>query len=84
MILTNLLTCLFAYLLISLLSGASDGIGKAMASQLAKKGLNIILISRTKSKLDEVKKEIEEKYKNISVKVILTDICNACTHSFTN
>lgn len=55
-----------------------------MASQLAKKGLNIILISRTKSKLDEVKKEIEEKYKNISVKVKITDIYNAYTHSFTN
>ena len=61
-----------------LLTGASDGIGKAMASQLAKKGLNLILIARTKSKLDEVKQGIEEKYKNITVKVVFT------THSLTD
>lgn len=27
--------------------GATDGIGKAVAMELAKKGLNIVLISRT-------------------------------------
>ena len=41
-----------------MVTGASDGIGKAYAMELAKSKLNIVLISRTKSKLDTVAKEI--------------------------
>jgi NADP-dependent 3-hydroxy acid dehydrogenase YdfG len=39
-------------------TGASDGIGKAYCIELAKRGFNVMLISRTKSKLDEVAKEL--------------------------
>ncbi len=39
-------------------TGASDGIGRAYALELAKNGFNVLLISRTKSKLEEVAKEI--------------------------
>lgn len=45
---------------VSVVTGATDGIGKAYAQQLAEKGKNIVLISRTKSKLEEVAKEIGE------------------------
>ncbi|KAF3919366.1 hypothetical protein ABW21_db0204939 [Orbilia brochopaga] len=45
------------------ITGASDGIGKEYAYQLAAKGFNILLISRTQSKLEEISKDIEEKYK---------------------
>ncbi|TPX60145.1 hypothetical protein PhCBS80983_g02023 [Powellomyces hirtus] len=38
----------------AVVTGASDGIGKEFALQLAKKGFNLILMARTKSKLDEV------------------------------
>lgn len=40
------------------MTGASDGIGKAYCIELAKRGFNVMLISRTKSKLDEVAKEL--------------------------
>jgi 17beta-estradiol 17-dehydrogenase / very-long-chain 3-oxoacyl-CoA reductase len=41
---------------------------------LAKKGLNVMLISRTESKLQEVKKEIEnKKYDGVSVSYIVCD-----------
>jgi 17beta-estradiol 17-dehydrogenase / very-long-chain 3-oxoacyl-CoA reductase len=51
-----------------------DGIGKAYAMALAKKGLNVMLISRTESKLQDVKKEIEEKkYNGVSVSYIVCD-----------
>ena len=56
-----------------MVTGATDGIGKAYALGLAKKGLNIVLISRTQSKLEEVKKEIQTKYSGIEVKVIACD-----------
>lgn len=43
----------------SVVTGATDGIGKAIALQLAKKRQNVILISRTQSKLDDVAKQVE-------------------------
>lgn len=44
----------------AVVTGATDGIGKAMAKQLAKQGMNVVLISRTESKLVNVQKELEE------------------------
>lgn len=46
----------------SVITGSTDGIGKAYAFELAKQQFSIVLISRTQSKLDDVKKELEEKY----------------------
>ncbi|KNC70691.1 hypothetical protein SARC_16778 [Sphaeroforma arctica JP610] len=42
----------------AVITGATDGIGKAYAFELAKKGLDIVLVSRTQSKLEEVRREI--------------------------
>ena len=44
----------------AVVTGATDGIGKAFAFELASKGLNLVLVSRTKSKLDEAAKEISD------------------------
>jgi 17beta-estradiol 17-dehydrogenase / very-long-chain 3-oxoacyl-CoA reductase len=49
-------------------TGASDGIGKEYALQLASKGFNILLVSRTDSKLQVLGQEIESKYRSQSVK----------------
>lgn len=53
----------------ALVTGATDGIGKEYARALAKRGLNIILVSRTLSKLETVAKEIEESF-NVETLVI--------------
>ncbi|GMH86356.1 hypothetical protein TrVE_jg7863 [Triparma verrucosa] len=57
----------------AVVTGATDGIGKAYAFKLAKKGLNVVLISRTEAKLNAVKEEIEEKYPSVQVKVVVCD-----------
>lgn len=44
------------------ITGATDGIGKSYARQLAKQGLNVILVSRTQSKLENVAAEIGKQY----------------------
>lgn len=44
----------------AVVTGATDGIGKAYAYELAACGMNLILVSRTQAKLDEVKREITE------------------------
>jgi len=44
----------------AVVTGCTDGIGLEFAQQLAKKGFNIVLLSRTQSKLDNVSKLIAE------------------------
>jgi len=53
----------------ALVTGATDGIGKQYAISLAKRGLNIILVSRTLTKLEGIAKEISENY-NVETQVI--------------
>lgn len=43
-----------------MITGATDGIGKEYAKELARQGLNLVLISRTKEKLIAVTNEIGE------------------------
>uniref|UniRef100_T1I1N3 Uncharacterized protein n=1 Tax=Rhodnius prolixus TaxID=13249 RepID=T1I1N3_RHOPR len=56
----------------AVVTGATDGLGKAFALKLASKGVNIVLISRSKTKLVSVASEIEEKYKVVT-KIIEAD-----------
>ncbi|XP_055383144.1 very-long-chain 3-oxoacyl-CoA reductase-B [Condylostylus longicornis] len=56
----------------AVITGATEGIGKAYAKALAKKGLNVILISRSLEKLEKVKSEIAE-CSQVEVKLIDVD-----------
>jgi 3-oxoacyl-[acyl-carrier protein] reductase len=44
----------------ALITGAGKGIGKAIAIALAKEGVNVILVARTQSDLDEVATEVNK------------------------
>ncbi|XP_063782677.1 very-long-chain 3-oxoacyl-CoA reductase-like isoform X2 [Pseudophryne corroboree] len=46
----------------AVVTGATDGIGKGYAQELAKRGLDIVLISRTLEKLQKVAAEIEKEF----------------------
>ncbi|KAK7098914.1 very-long-chain 3-oxoacyl-CoA reductase-like [Littorina saxatilis] len=56
----------------AVVTGCTDGIGKAYAEQIAKRGINIVLISRTRSKLEELAKDIESRFK-VQTRVIAAD-----------
>ncbi|CAI5649998.1 17-beta-hydroxysteroid dehydrogenase type 3 isoform X1 [Oreochromis niloticus] len=56
----------------AVVTGSSEGIGRAYAFALAQRGMNIVVMSRTKAKLDQVAKEIGEATGQ-RVKVITTD-----------
>ncbi|XP_049304502.1 inactive hydroxysteroid dehydrogenase-like protein 1 isoform X2 [Bactrocera dorsalis] len=56
----------------AVITGSTDGIGREYAKELAKQGINVVLISRTKEKLIAVAEEIENEYK-VKTKWIVAD-----------
>ena len=56
-----------------MITGSTDGIGKEYAKELAKRHLNIVLISRSLEKLNKTKQEIEAINPSIEVIVIEAD-----------
>lgn len=61
----------------AIVTGAGDGIGRAFSIELAKAGLNVAVISRTKSKLDDVAAECA-KY-GVETRVVPFDFSAATT-----
>lgn len=57
----------------AVITGATDGIGRAMAKELARKGLNILIVSRTTEKLKATAREISEKYPKIETRILTVD-----------
>ena len=55
---------------IAFITGASDGVGKAISMNFAKNGFSIYLMSRSKQKLKKLKKEIIRNYSNNRVELI--------------
>jgi short-subunit dehydrogenase len=56
----------------AIVTGASYGIGKSCALSLAKRGINVILLARTKEKLEKVASEVE-KY-GVKTKIFAVDL----------
>jgi meso-butanediol dehydrogenase/(S,S)-butanediol dehydrogenase/diacetyl reductase len=59
---------------IAVVTGAGSGIGEATAKQLAKEGAKVILVGRTKSKLERVAQEINNLLKIPSAEVFAADV----------
>jgi hypothetical protein len=59
----------------ALITGASGGIGYELAKIFAKNGINLVLVARSKNKLDELKSELENQY-GIMVVTIGKDLTN--------
>lgn len=57
----------------ALVTGPTDGIGKGFAFQLARKGLNLILVGRNPDKLKDVSTSIQAKYSNVQIKNVVVD-----------
>ncbi|XP_068130050.1 very-long-chain 3-oxoacyl-CoA reductase-like isoform X6 [Hyperolius riggenbachi] len=55
-----------------IVTGATDGIGKSYAHELAKRGFNVVILSRTLEKLQKVAEEIEQR-SGRKVKIIQAD-----------
>lgn len=58
----------------AIVTGASRGIGKAIAYRFAKEGFNLALCARNQATLDALKSELEETFPTISVHVFSCDV----------
>lgn len=57
----------------AIITGSTDGIGKAMAFELASKGLNLLLVGRNPLKLEATSKEIRDRL-DVEVKFVVIDM----------
>jgi len=60
----------------AIVTGATDGIGRAVADELAKKGMKLVLVSRTQKTLETVAEEIKTKF-NVESKIVAIDFQGA-------
>ncbi|KAI9139251.1 hypothetical protein BKA69DRAFT_1086821 [Paraphysoderma sedebokerense] len=67
----------------AVITGASDGIGREFATQLAGKKFNVVLVSRTESKLKDLARHIEDTY-NVKTKVVAMDFTKTNDESYRN
>ena len=59
----------------AIVTGCTDGIGKAFCQELAKKGFPLLLVSRTESKLKDLAAELEKE--DVEVKYLAVDFGSA-------
>jgi len=57
----------------AIVTGASAGIGKEIVKQVAREGLNVVIIARRENLLDDLKQEIERNY-HVKVRSIAMDL----------
>ena len=60
---------------IALITGATSGIGKSCAKELAKMGVDLVITGRRETRLNSLKQKLEEKY-DIEVKTLCFDVKN--------
>jgi uncharacterized protein len=60
----------------ALVTGASEGIGQCFAEELAKAGMNVVLVARRQDRLDALAKALEAQYK-VLCPVIVADLSSA-------
>lgn len=61
----------------ALVTGASSGLGKAFAQALAARGMNVILVARSKDRLNALSQELTAKYPSIKATVVAADLNQA-------
>ncbi|XVF02633.1 hypothetical protein REPUB_Repub04eG0191500 [Reevesia pubescens] len=62
----------------AIVTGCTDGIGKALAFQLASKGLNLVLVGRNPSKLEATSDDIRERFgAQIDIRNVVIDLAKS-------
>lgn len=62
----------------AVITGASDGLGKQYAMQLAQQGFNVVLIARNREKLEAVAQIIRNRF-SVEVQIVVFDFSTLCS-----
>ncbi len=65
-----------------LITGASDGLGKAFSQELAQYGFNLILVSRTQEKLRRLQAELERL--GVQIRTVCVDLSDSAQHTYSS
>ena len=57
-------------------TGASDGVGAAMAKEVARRGLNVILVARNRLKLENIRDQILKECTETLVDIVVFDMAS--------
>jgi uncharacterized protein len=60
----------------ALITGASAGIGREFARQLASRARSLILIARREQRLNELRDELAQRYQNLAISIRKTDLAD--------
>ena len=58
----------------ALITGASSGIGEALAVEHAKRGGNLVIVARRRDRLETLKKTLESQYSGVTIHVVVQDL----------
>lgn len=64
------------------ITGASDGIGKAFAFDLASRGFNVVLHGRNRKKLEDVEAELQDQYPSRAFRIVVADASDLSSIDF--
>lgn len=67
----------------ALVTAPTDGIGKGFAFELARKGLNLVLVGRNPDKLKDVSDAIQSKYGKTQIKTVVVDFVGDLSEGMT-
>lgn len=59
-----------------LITGASSGLGEAMAREFARRGFSLALTARRTEQLDALKKEIQQTHPDLRIEIAYLDVCD--------
>ena len=57
----------------ALVTGASDGIGRGFAYELAQNGFNVVLHGRNATKLESVKAQLQDRFPKLGFRILIAD-----------
>lgn len=68
----------------AVVTGPTSGIGQSLAFELAKNGMNLILVGRNTDKLEQIKMEICGQYESMEIRTVLFDLSGDLTNGVEN